>query len=273
MVNRNDNVQLLQCSVDESDESEFRFLVNRKHVKYVTIDPGLYTARDMCFAPALIPLFPAFPPGDWNEGHISAHPENGKPQFERLAQKQFAGVKRTWHATFIDHLDLALGKKLRSNVYEATSQHFATTIIAKFARFDWEVCYLEAETAAYEWIDGQSIGPQFLGHLTEEGRVIGFLLERIPGGKHAGIEDLAACKEILSKVHRLGIKHGDINKHNFLVHQGKATLLDFDCAEKCEDQEALRTELESLSEQLKESTGRGGCLVETDGEWRPAELD
>jgi hypothetical protein len=68
---------------------------------------------------------------------------------------------------------------VRTGIYEVSCPLFGTTIIAKFARFDWEVQYFEDETTAYQWIDGHDIGPRFLGHLTERGRAIGFLLEKI----------------------------------------------------------------------------------------------
>lgn len=44
---------LLQASVDLEDESEFRMLVDNQHVKYITIDGGLYDVEDMCFEPVL----------------------------------------------------------------------------------------------------------------------------------------------------------------------------------------------------------------------------
>ncbi|KAB8277879.1 hypothetical protein BDV30DRAFT_204453 [Aspergillus minisclerotigenes] len=68
---------------------------------------------------------------------------------------------------------------------------FHTPVIAKFARFAWEIQYIEDETTAYQWINGHDIGPRFLGHLTEHGRVIGFLMEGITNARHAGLQDLA----------------------------------------------------------------------------------
>lgn len=59
------DIQLLHCSVDPDDISEFRILVDGRHVKYLTIDAGLYTPDDMCFAPSLITMLPPLPPGDW----------------------------------------------------------------------------------------------------------------------------------------------------------------------------------------------------------------
>ncbi|KAJ5207512.1 hypothetical protein N7491_001859 [Penicillium cf. griseofulvum] len=98
-------------------------------------------------------------------------------------------------------------------------------------RFDWEIQYLENETTAYEWIEGYDIGPRFLGHLTEDGRVIGFLMERIRDARHAGPQDLESCREVLSRLHCLGIHHGDTNRFNFLIRDSQAVLIDFDSSE------------------------------------------
>lgn len=251
-------VQLLQASVDEDDESHFRFLIEGKFVKYVTVAVGLYAADDMCFAPALIPLLPPFPYGDWNDGYVARNPENGQPYFARAIKKQLPSVKSAWHPTHVDHLELALGKKLRSGIYEATSPRFRFTVVAKFARFAWEIDALENECMAYQWIEGQSIGPKFLGHLTEDGRVIGFLMEMIANARHATEDDLGLCQKTLAKLHQLGIVHGDVNKHNFLIGDGHATLIDFECARKSEDKRAFKEEMRSLLEQLSDTSGKGG---------------
>lgn len=61
---------------------------------------------------------------------------------------------------------------------------------------------LEKETTAYEWIGDQQIGPDFLGYLVEEGRVIGFIMARIADCRHATSEDLNLCQLALSKLHQ-----------------------------------------------------------------------
>jgi tRNA A-37 threonylcarbamoyl transferase component Bud32 len=121
---------------------------------------------------------------------------------------------------------------------------------------------LEAETTAYQWIEGQQIGPTFLGHLTEECRVIGIVMVRIADCRHATPDDFALCYQALSKLHRIGIKHGDINKHNFLIHAGGATLIDFDNASRTTSSKELETEMCSLQEQLSDMPGRGGRMIE-----------
>jgi hypothetical protein len=44
-----------------------------------------------------------------------------------------------------------MGKRLRTGIYEATCPQFEkAVVVAKFARFEWEVPYLGNETTAYE---------------------------------------------------------------------------------------------------------------------------
>ncbi|KAI0007291.1 alpha-galactosidase A precursor [Xylariaceae sp. FL0662B] len=242
MADHAPNIRVLHASVDPGDdESEFRVLVDNKFVKYITIDAGLYDYDDIYFEPALLSLLPPLPPGDWNKGRISRCLETGTPHFSALREVQ----------------------KLRSNVYEVACPGFSSTVVAKLARFEWEVPQLEAETTAYEWIEGQQVGPGFLGRLTEEGRVIGFLMARVANCRHATPEDLPLCRPVLSKLHKLGIKHGDTNKHNFLIHDGKATLIDFDIASRPASDDELEAELHKLPDQLRDTSGRGGTIVES----------
>ncbi|KAL1855041.1 hypothetical protein Plec18170_004455 [Paecilomyces lecythidis] len=240
-------IELLQAEVDEDDQSFFRLLVDGKSIKYLTIDPGLYTTEDMCFDPSLTSLLPDFPHGDWNDGLVAKSTTDGKPYFARAERTQFPGVRHQWHKTYVDYLDLAVGDKLRTGIYEVKCPQFDTAVIAKFARFEWEIQYLENETIAYQWIEGHQIGPRFFGHLIEDGNA-----------RHAGPSDLVACQQTLRRLHQLGIRHGDLNRFNFLVRPSNTTLIDFDTAQKCEDQVALQEEFESLPRALGDTSIRGG---------------
>lgn len=262
MADHAPNILVLQASVDPEAISEFRVLVDNKFVKYITIDAGLFGRDEMCFGPSLISLLPPLPPGDWTTGRISRNLKTGEAHFSAVSKSHLQGITKNWHSTQVDHLELHEERKLRSNVYEVTCPSFSSTIIAKFARFEWEVAQLERETMAYGWIEGQQIGPTFLGHVTEEGRVIGFLIARIADCRHATPEDFTLCHSVLSKLHKLGIKHGDINKHNFLIHDGKATLIDFDNASRPASDDELEVEVHELLDQLRDTSGRGGQVVE-----------
>ena len=89
MAEVSQGIQLLQASVDEENESHFRFLIDSKFVKYVTVAAGLYAAEYMCFAPALISLLPAFPYGDWNDVYVTRNAENGQPYLRGLLKLSF----------------------------------------------------------------------------------------------------------------------------------------------------------------------------------------
>lgn len=111
---------------------------------------------------------------------------------------------------------------------------------------------------AYEWIDGHEIGPRFLGHLTEDGRVIGFLMERVTGARHANLQDLIVCQKTLLRLHELKIYHGDTNRFNFLVCDTITVLIDFDSARKCDDEHLLKQEMENLPRRLQDTSRKGG---------------
>lgn len=265
-------VSLLHASIDPdpNEDSDFRFLVDNQFVKYITISGGIFEPPDMSFEPDLVPQLPPFPPGDWNTARISADAVTGLPCFEATEKKLLPGITNIWHDVRIDYMELHMGRRLKSNVYEATCARFGSeTVVAKFARFPWEISHVAAETTAYEWIEGHDIGPAFLGHLTEEGRVIGFVMARVGGGgsggegdepgfRHAQEDDLALCKASLERLHALGIRHGDTNKHNFLVHDGRVTMIDFDAAFRPASARELEQEMQGLLNQLRDKSGRGG---------------
>jgi serine/threonine protein kinase len=232
-------IKLLQASADPDDISEFRLLVDHQHIKYVTIDPYIFDDMDVIFEPTLIEILrPLLPAGDWNHARIfqatsSEKPSSGKAevQVETSTQVQ-PGILNTWHSLAIDYLELEAGSHLRSNVCEATCSKVPGHFVVKFARFHYEIAQLERDTTAYKWIEGHNIGPKFLGHLTEHGRVIGFAMSKIKEARHATLDDLDICQQALRRLHALGIKHGDTNKHNFLIHSHGVTMIDLDSAEQ-----------------------------------------
>ncbi|KAI0401774.1 hypothetical protein F4802DRAFT_609200 [Xylaria palmicola] len=232
----NSNVRLLTVLVDSNDEeeSEYRFLVDEEHVKYVTVDPGVFPKDDRTFAPVLIPMLPPFPPGKWNEGHISKDPFTGHPVFSRVTHSDLPGIRNTWYDRRVDHLELKKLDRVRQNIHHVTCPAFDSPVL----------------------IEGKGIGTKFLGHLTEAGRVFGFVMENLDGARTAEPQDLTACQRILAKLHALGIKHGDINKHNFLIRNGEAVLVDFETAQKCSEKAELESEYRQLELSLRDPSRR-----------------
>lgn len=267
MAERNNNVQLLAALVDWDDveDSEYRFLVDGKDVKYITTAPGSFPKDDRTFAPILIPLLPKFPPGDWNDGHVSKNKITGELEFTKYTTVIFPEVGNNWHPIKVDHLELVKLARLRQNIHKVTHPRFPRPIVVKFAEFPWKIPQIELETTAYQRIDGAGIGPTFLGHVTEAGRTIGFLIDFVEGSRTAGQEDLAVCQRILSKLHGLGLRHGDINKHNFLVGNESVLMIDFETTKECDAKEELEEEYSKLGESLEDPSYRGGIGPRTVG--------
>ncbi|KAI2783815.1 hypothetical protein F4815DRAFT_442070 [Daldinia loculata] len=227
-------------------DNQFRFLIDDKHVAYVTVEPGILPKGDWSFI-----NFLSFPPGDWNRGHISKDQYTGSFCFSSISYNIVPGVEDIWHQTQIDHLEFERLGSLGRNVRIVTHPFFHHPVIIKFASFPCEIGYIETETTMYSRLQGTGISPKFLGHVTEEGRgVIGFILEIIMNSRPAEPRDLTICQEVLSRLHALDIKHGDIHKDSFLVQGGKAFLIDFEISYLCDEEKELELEYDHLKKLL-----------------------
>jgi Lipopolysaccharide kinase (Kdo/WaaP) family len=267
-----DRIKILNLEVDSEDVSDYRILVDCKSFKYVTIDAGVYSPNHMKWDRTIIPLLPPMPLGDWNKGHVTNHPDKGTPYFSYFAKVELPTILSTWHPMRIDWLELERAQRLRANIYTATlkkdvggTRIAADEVVIKFARFPWEMQYFEDETRVYERLDRQGIPiPRFLAHLTEEGRVIGLVIEYIKDARHAGPEDLEECQDALRKLHRLGILHGDVNRHNFLVREADGrktvTIVDLEGASDCTEEGAFKEEIDRLRDELYSTDGNGGYV-------------
>lgn len=85
-------------------------MIDGRDIKYVTVEPGLYTTEDMCFGPSLVSLLPDLPSGDWNDGVVARNAINGQPNFERVSRTAFPGISHQWHGTYVDYLDVTVGR-------------------------------------------------------------------------------------------------------------------------------------------------------------------
>ncbi|KAF4972307.1 hypothetical protein FSARC_1086 [Fusarium sarcochroum] len=268
---RNSNVRLLACLVDRNDtsDSDYRFLVDEQHVKYITTAPGTFLGAedDRTFEPILlVELLPPFPPGDWNNGHVARDHETGKARFTKTETVLFPEITNCWHRMKFNELEFTRQERFRQRVHISTHPRVndGKPVIIKIAVWPWEISYIDNETAAYQWISNSGIGPKFLGHVTEgkDGRVLGFVVEWIEDARAAGPEDIDGCKEALNRLHKLGIKLGDINKFNFLVRDGHdVVLVDFETAKPDCSLAELEDEMSALTNMLEDTSFRGGGLL------------
>lgn len=254
----------MEVDDDDSSESEYRLRIGNS-VKYLIIPPKTFDRDTLSFPVQSLPSLPWH--DEWTVAHISRD-ETSSDLKTSLSNRTLARVKCQWHHTLVDCLELEKIKLLTAMTFEAVShsilpiisQSPGTPIIAKIARFEWEIPRIERETRAYQLLEGSGLAPRFLGHIHENGRIIGFLLETIEG-RPASIQDLGICETTLKKLHGLGFLHGDTNRYNFLVTEEGVKLLDFEHLQENASPESICKELESLRLELMEDSGRGGGFI------------
>ena len=256
---------ILSMEVDDDDsfESEYRLRIGHQ-VKYLVISPKTFDRDTLSFPIQSLPRLPY--DEEWTVAHISKDQASGDLKTS-ISNRALAGVSCQWHHTRVDCLDLEKTKQLTAMVFEATSHSInpltspsTATVIAKIARFEWELQRIEQETRAYQLLEGSGLAPRFLGHVHENGRIMGFVVEKLEG-RSASLQDLSICESALGKLHELGLLHGDVNRYNFLVMEKGVKLLDFECLSENASPESMRKELESLRAKLIDESGRGGGFI------------
>lgn len=260
----------MEISPGDRFDSYFRILANRS-VKYITVKAGALDDESLDDMPLdfqniLPPL--NYQEDAWNSACITRNPSSGQLE-ATLSSVDMPRVETIWHPRKIDFLDIERTEYLALMTQECKwkADSAPERMVAKMARFHWEIQYMETETRMYQVLEGQGIAPKFLGHIHEAGRVIGFLLAKIPDGRNAEPADRDICEAALRRFHALGFVHGDCCKYNFIIRPDRqVVLIDFDKAKTCADPALMEAEIASLEEQLAETTGRGGPPMPVDEE-------
>jgi serine/threonine protein kinase len=229
----------------------YRFSTNNT-VFYVEAHPDAdIDAADYGFPPAISEILERTPrPSECNWADIR---KNNRVEWSKRPLK---GLRSCWHQEKIDLRDLEPVKYLRHRVWQV--RYRGRLSVAKIARFEFELPWVERETLVYSIIDGESIGPSFLGHLTEEERVMGLLLEYVPDARPAGPADSAKCLTVLRKLHAFHILHTDTNIYNFLIvtETGVGLMCDFEDCKLDVDSVELEQEEHDLRTKLQEDIGQ-----------------
>ena len=234
-------------------------------VHYVTISTDVFDEDTMCRPYLLIPKLRELPEQNhvWTRMHVSKN-ATGSLKISTTTDALPAIRNPLVGIELVDVFSLKAVKRHCSSVHEVFYNELPA--IAKIASFDWDFHRLENETWAYSMLevyrcqhpDELPLSPRVLAHLTENNRIIGLLLEKVEG-TFASIEHLRACEASLRRFHAMGLVHGDVNRYNFIVDRsnGHVKMVDFEHA-KAFDETAAKLEIESLTTELSEETGRGG---------------
>ena len=255
------DIEVLSQLIDD-EHGNYRVRVGAR-VHYITIACDVFDDDTMCRPYLLIPQLPHLPPGTWTNMDITR--DTAGSLCSTISTNPLPEVKTLWHERRIDVLSIPRKLFLRSGVYEVQwPLDSGGVAIAKIACFRWDVARIERESQAYSVLAHiePPIAPRFLGYITENGRPMGILLEKLDG-EPAGSADLAACEAVVGKLHDAGLVHGDTNRYNFVVDRrpgGGIHLVDFEHVEAFTE-ETARAELLSLPAELSEETGRGGIIT------------
>ncbi|KAK1990589.1 alpha-galactosidase A [Colletotrichum falcatum] len=253
----------MEVDDDNSFESEYRIRIENQ-VKYLVISPGTFDRDTLSFPLQSLPHLPYNE--EWTVAKISRDRASGDLRTS-LSNRTLAGVKCQWHSTKVDCLELEKTQQLTAMAFEASSHstlpinHTSqATMIAKIARFEWELPRIEQETRAYQLLEGCRLAPRFLAHVHENGRIIGFLLEKIEG-RSASFQDLRICETALGELYKRRLIHGDVNRYNFIVTEKGVKLIDFENFQENASSELMSEELRKLHVELADESGRGGGFI------------
>lgn len=257
------DMEILNQLIDD-ERGAYRLRAGQK-VYYLTITTDVFDEDTMARPYLLIPSLPDLPDHPWTTATISRDAD-GSPFISNISTDPLPEIQSTWHEQRIDVLSLRRTRRLRSWTHEVQC-HDGSTAVAKIACFEWDVRRIERETVAYSLLAQHRsrypreapIAPEFLGHLTENGRVMGLLLQKVEG-EPACLGDLPACDALVRRVHGLGMIHGDVNRYNFVIDRATrdrdVRLVDFEHFEEF-DEDTAKEELLVLPAELAEETGRG----------------
>ncbi|KAF2168883.1 hypothetical protein M409DRAFT_52876 [Zasmidium cellare ATCC 36951] len=272
--------RILSMEVDPENETESEYRIESEgNVKYIIVEPGALHTDHLSLPLNHIPVLP-YNDTSWTVANISRDSQSRELKAQ-LSGRKLAGVENVWHNNSFDVLTLQRTKQLSTATFEtllpgplrtldttaSSSLRVQVEAIAKIAHFEWEIPRIERETRIYQILNqrkAEDLAPRFLGHIHENGRTMGFLLEKMQGRTCASIEDLRDCEAILRKFHELGLIHGDVNRFNFLVggKDSGVRLIDFEESKEVvydDDREQRQlAELHSLRAELMEDSGRGG---------------
>ncbi|TPX26523.1 hypothetical protein DIZ76_011985 [Coccidioides immitis] len=217
--------------------------------------------------------FKAIPKGNWVVGSLQpSRKSQGKFSLGATSTTPLKGIERTWHQKRVDIQDLQESRYVHLDEDEdlifdnlwhlysmphihqerAIGKTISVPHVAYFAYFPSVVELLQRESDMYRTIQGQGIGDEFLGYITEsQSRIIGILVgckgsesdfdQDIPGA-----EDIGACQSVLSKLQRLGISLGTVWPESFWIRNNKATISSFATCVRDANVQAMEREMKSV---------------------------
>ena len=229
-----------------------------KSIRYVRVLEGALPSA--WTSPATNIKLPEFPVGDWDIVDLVPDETKGGPAVSNPRRVEVPQIQ-PWHRLSVDYFALqklfqipfvSLNGRRSDTLWMVRNDALpaGTPALMKIAEVP-PLDLVKAETEVYRMLDGKGAAPQFLGHITENDRIIGFMTEFIQDVRPAHAGDFEACRAALAKLHAVGYTHGDVHSGNFLIKpDGPAMIIDFEYARKTSDEATFEAEMRTLEYEL-----------------------
>ncbi|KAI0598084.1 kinase-like domain-containing protein [Biscogniauxia sp. FL1348] len=232
-----------------------RFLVDGKTVKYGYISVCAF--HEGWWKPDEVDnvVLPDLPK-EWTWVCIVRHYKTGEPYVRSYHNRPPKCIEvDAWHSDVFEYAEIQKINLLQIERFRKEDrmwlvQHPTTDkqCLMKIAEVPKSTRDVKSETDIYRALEGSGIAPQFMGHVAEQGRVMGFLIEWIEGAAHPDMEhDMERVKDALKKLHALGIVHKDPHAGNFLVKDDRVYIIDFEHAHRTNNPDEFAKEMGRIS--------------------------
>lgn len=261
-TNTNVTMEAALVEVEEASQSEYRFLVDGRFIKYLHVAPRTFlaplTARVDPFT-ILRHYIPPFPSGDWNHARLCRDEQSDSIVFTTIRKDPMGGVRNIWHPSKLIDYHFTRHGQLREGVHVCTHPgvNSGQPVVVKYAVWPWCIFDIEAETSMYQRLNEMGLTPRFLGHLVDgedPERVYGTVTKFFPDGRPAGPHDFDACHRTLSRLHFAGVVHRSLSRFSFIVQSGNQNvmLMDFERGSSRWDDSEAQAEIDNLASTLQD---------------------
>jgi hypothetical protein len=212
---------------------------------------GVPSQNDYRFPNAQLPAIQESPAtyDHWNQAQLSEDQQNQKCNTNSTTLLSRLNAINEWHPRKIDYLEFVNIKILQQDRLKiVTHPDFELPVLIKIVNSLLEMPSLKQESTIYRLLHGTGATPEFLGHVTEDGQVIGFITEYIEEVRSIRDRNVQGCLNTLRTLHDRGIAHGDAHDGNCLIRKdGTAALIDFELSLETWSNEEFARDLDIMS--------------------------
>lgn len=254
------NAEVLAIQREVADQGHsLRVLVNdgeQKAIKYVFLESGVLQADYPSSSEPVSINLPRLRLGDWDEAYIHLDRQTRTYSIRNTTRKVHLESMDFWHPRKIDYLEFSKVEMLQPDRSQVvTHPDFDVPVLIKIASFPWDIPSLERETNGYRLLHGSGATPEFLGHVTEDGRAIAFITEYIEEVLSIRGRNMQGCLAALQRLHRRGMAHGDAHDGNCLIRKnGSSVLIDFELSGETWLHEEFERDLDIMGRCIQDSS-------------------